>query len=255
MAGEEFAGLLYEISRAVTTIFNLAPDKSLNYVYGLVFVTIVTWFTLAGYMLTVKPKMLDKWKIPTMSSLAILSLVGAISYIVSYLFINALIFLNSFETKNEIISPQPNITVIFMILYMLFLLRQISISKSFKDVSFIPGELIYFIPISFGLSLGLLFFNLGLYFMHDALQTGLVHQISNLPIYRKWIGIISAFILGIISFIATYMPKKFEKEVDKIYDYFKESLILVKDNFKLILAIIAAFVLLIIGINYLTLIF
>ncbi|MCK5040004.1 MAG: hypothetical protein KAR87_03485 [Candidatus Aenigmarchaeota archaeon] len=216
---------LYHMSQAMIRLFNFGQTQSQNYIYGLIVILLVAWLAFSTYLLFYKPRVLEKWKYPTLCSLTIITLIGISSFFVAYFFINFLdslfyLFRNIVNYK-ELSNPFLVILVV-MFFYIIFALNR---SKSQKSESndFIPAELKLFIPESFSLAVALFFFYsvfFGLALVPNFMALG---GIENITIKILFVFIIP-FIMGSIILIAIYRPVYYNKWNKLFKEKFKISL-------------------------------
>ena len=154
---------LSEVGNGLSVMLGFNVDQSINLAYQLIIIFIFTWLAISGYLLSNKPKMLEKWKYPTFSLITIVFLISVLAYAFTYLTLLAFSMLFVFESG--IREPSPFfINVLFMILFIIILFQY---SKKFKvgeDTQTIPKEFINFIPISSNFIFSLVFINLSLIF-------------------------------------------------------------------------------------------
>jgi len=213
---------LSEVGNGLSVMLGFNVDQSINLAYQLIIIFIFTWLAISGYLLSNKPKMLEKWKYPTFSLITIVFLISVLAYAFTYLTLLAFSMLFVFESG--IREPSPFfINVLFMILFIIILFQY---SKKFKvgeDTQTIPKEFINFIPISSNFIFSLVFINLSLFFLHNTIESGALPSILSVNPIRKWIATIGFILVTLfLIWVTNVNPKKKNKFINNFKKWVKK---------------------------------
>lgn len=196
-------------------------DESFFFLFLLIF--IISYLIILGFIVMKKPSFLKEWKIPHMVNLGITAVLGILSYILSYLVVNAMYFLQLINKEVNAVKPNQIVTLFFTSIILILGLTFASGKKKKEDNDLVPKALQSLIYPFIILILVLLF----LVFSELTILSTISKDPALIVNYGAKDPVLLAILLlvfAVVTFLLGFYPKKFQRFSKKIDESLKKFL-------------------------------